>query len=144
MTASRALRDLRAGGYGELANRLDSFIAVVARQAATDPAFAADLAGALGVDRSEARNGAGASRKGGRRSPGPFDPFTVYADGEDALRRCLEACDLEELRNIVAEHGMDHDRLAMKWKTPDRLVERIVTTVAARVRKGEAFRAPST
>ncbi|GAB3269394.1 hypothetical protein GCM10027449_03650 [Sinomonas notoginsengisoli] len=48
--------------------------------------------------------------------------------------------DLEHLRDIVAEHGMDHDRLAMKWKDPNRVIERIVDKVAARATKGSAFR----
>jgi hypothetical protein len=37
---------------------------------------------------------------------------------------------------------MDRSKLAMKWKTKDRLVELIVSTVASRARKGDAFRDP--
>jgi hypothetical protein len=48
--------------------------------------------------------------------------------------------ELEELRDIIAEHGMDADKLAMKWKDASRLVERIVERVGARSEKGSAFR----
>ena len=48
--------------------------------------------------------------------------------------------DLEQLRDIVAEHGMDHDRLAMKWKDRQRVITRVVERVAARTAKGSAFR----
>lgn len=80
-------------------------------------------------------------KRAGRRSPGPIDPFTIYAaEGEDSLRAALRTLDLEQLRDIVAEHGMDHDKLAMKWKTPSRVIDRIVEKVASRTSKGSAFR----
>lgn len=83
----------------------------------------------------------GQPRRAGRRPPGPIDPFTIYAsDGVDSLREVLFKLDLEQLRDIVAEHGMDHDKLAMKWKTPSRLIDRIVEKVASRTNKGSAFR----
>jgi hypothetical protein len=47
---------------------------------------------------------------------------------------------MEELKDIVAEHGMDSRKLAMKWKTPDRLIDLIVETVRERVTKGNVFR----
>ncbi|MFG2683889.1 hypothetical protein ACGFYH_34245, partial [Streptomyces sp. NPDC048392] len=47
---------------------------------------------------------------------------------------------LEQLRDIIAEHGMDHDRLAMKWKDPQRVIDRIVERVESRTAKGAAFR----
>lgn len=82
----------------------------------------------------------GAGRSG-RRSPGVLDPFAVYADtGESGLRQALATIDLEQLRDIVAEHGMDHDRLAMKWKSSDRVIGRIVERVEAVSSKGFAFR----
>lgn len=144
MNASAALRDLRAAGREDLAGRLDALLAVMARRSVADEAFATELEAALGGNRAISQRRPEPARRGGRRPPGPFDPFAAYAESENALRRRLAACDIEELRNIVAEHGMDHDRLAMRWKSPDRLIERIVSTVSARVRKGEAFRASTT
>jgi hypothetical protein len=70
-----------------------------------------------------------------------LDPFGVYSQGsEEGLREQLMSLTLEQLRDIVAEHGMDNDRLAMKWKDQDRVIDRIVERVAARVAKGSAFR----
>jgi hypothetical protein len=78
-----------------------------------------------------------------RREPGPWDPYIVFAEfGEAGLRERLIALDLEQLRNIIAEHGMDTDRLAMKWRRPERVVNRIVDRVVERTAKGDGFRRP--
>jgi hypothetical protein len=75
-----------------------------------------------------------------RRTPGPFDPMAVYRDNPVSLQPRLEGLAVEELKDIVAEHGMDRSKLAMKWKSKDRLVDLIVTTVKSRSEKGDAFR----
>jgi hypothetical protein len=67
----------------------------------------------------------------------------VYAEqGEATLRERLTELDLEQLRDIIAEHGMDTDRLAMKWRDRSRVVDRIVERVVDRAAKGDAFRSP--
>jgi len=47
---------------------------------------------------------------------------------------------IEELKDIVAEQGMDRSKLARKWKNKERLINLIVTAVESRMRKGDAFR----
>lgn len=155
-----SLRRLSESGHPDLARRLDLLFAAVAAKAATDEEFAATLSAVVGgqasrpavepqgpEDRSytrprQAARGVDARVRGGRRPPGPFDPYEIYTKGEDALREQLEACDVEQLKDIIATHGMDHDRLALKWKSPQRLIERIVETVVTRSRKGDVFLAP--
>ncbi|MBZ5515173.1 MAG: hypothetical protein LAN62_10120 [Acidobacteriia bacterium] len=80
------------------------------------------------------------ARRAGRRPAGVVDPFTIYTEGESALRRKLEELDLDRLKDIIAEHGMDSSKLAMKWKSRERLVQLIVKTVHERAQKGDAFR----
>ncbi len=74
----------------------------------------------------------------GKRAPGPFVPFRD--GGEAGLREKLAPLDVEQLEDIVAEHAMDHDRLAMRWRTPKKLQDRIVERVKALTTKGDAFR----
>lgn len=140
-TAGQALLGLHDSGRPALATALARLVEVVAGEAARSARFASALEGALTVaDAPRAQ----VTRRTGRRTPGLLDPFAVYADvGEVGLRERLAALDLEQLRDIVAEHGMDHDRLAMKWKDPERVIGRIVERVAARSAKGSAFRAPT-
>ena len=74
-----------------------------------------------------------------RRPTGVLDPMKLMREGEDALRTRLSALTVDQLKDIVAEHGMDTTKLAMKWRTPQRLIELIVSTVRGRLAKGTAF-----
>ena len=58
----------------------------------------------------------------------------------DALRSQLSALSLDQLRDVVAEYGMDQGKLVMKWKDPVRVMDRIVEIALARAQKGHAFR----
>lgn len=71
-----------------------------------------------------------------------LDPFAAYAAGKERLRESLAALNVEQLKDIVAGYSMDSARLALKWKTPERLIDLIVSTVETRLKKGDAFRAP--
>jgi hypothetical protein len=117
---------------------LKRLLEAVSAEAGRNPAFASSLEKALGAARGlEDRQ----PRRPHRRAPGVVDPFAVFADaGEDGIRRSLAQLSIEQLKDIVAEHGMDRSKLAMKWKTSDRFVELILETVATRSRKGDAFR----
>ncbi|HEX8391826.1 MAG TPA: hypothetical protein VF665_05640 [Longimicrobium sp.] len=86
------------------------------------------------------RPAAAPKKRAGRRAAGVLDPFAVDQEGQGVLRARLAALSLEELKDIVAEHGMDPSKLAMKWKKPERLVDLIATTVSDRLHKGDAFR----
>ena len=113
-------------------------------EAENNPAFAERLLTAFSESSpSSAESPARARLVGGRRPPGVLDPFTVYKDGADTLRAALGKLDIERLKDIVAEHGMDSAKVAAKWKDTERLVDLIVSTVSSRARKGEAFRAPA-
>lgn len=150
--AAEALAKLRAT-RPELAAALAKIVKVVVDEAARTPRFAKSLSAALNADgpsptavtpapaRAPAK--ATATRASSRRRAlGVIDPFAVYRDtGDSGLRESLEALELEQLKDIIAEHGMDHDKLAMKWRIKDKVVGRIVDKVSARSAKGAAFRA---
>jgi hypothetical protein len=116
---------------------LARLVAVVASEACRTSRFASALSAAVTITGGDDIK----PRRTGRRAAGVIDPFAIYvASGESGLRDRLRRLDLEQMRDIVAEHGMDHDRLAMKWKDPDRVIDRIVDKVRARASKGSAFR----
>ncbi len=82
------------------------------------------------------------SRRSRRRKPGPFDPMAVYREQPETLKSRLEDLEIEELKDIIAEHGMDKAKLAMKWKSKERLIDLIITTIQSRSQKGDVFRTP--
>jgi len=141
--AGIALANLGSSRDPVLAGRLARLVDAVATEATRTQRFARALSKALDEplvsNETSARRGSG--RGSNRRKPGVIDPFAVFADsGESGLEERLMTLDLEQLRDIVAEHGMDHDRLAMKWKDRQRVITRVVERVAARTAKGSAFR----
>lgn len=85
---------------------------------------------------------ASSSKQVMRRKPGRFDPMAVHRERPTDLARRLDELNEEELKDIIAEHGMDRTKLAMKWKDKQRLVDLIKTTVESRAQKGDAFRSP--
>lgn len=146
-----------AGAHDDLAAVLANLATVVAEEASRNSGFRARLSDvliarpqnapatvsreAVTVDRPASAAAAKPQPKRGRRAPGPWDPYVVYAEvGETGLTERLNALELEQLRDIVAEHGMNHDGKAMRWKTADRVVGRIVERVVDRAGKGDAFR----
>lgn len=141
-SAGDALLGLATAGESLLASRLAHLVQVVAAEAARTQRFARALSKALDETSSGAASGRGNNtRRSNRRDSGVIDPFVIFAkEGETGLREQLALLSLEQLRDIIAEHGMDHDRLAMKWKDSRRVIDRIVDRVAARAAKGSAFR----
>lgn len=119
----------------------------VADEAAQNPEFATRIEEILKSAPSATRRRAatdrdvtlGRRRSTQRRTPAVLDPVALAKQGEDLLRAELASLDLEQLRDVVAEYGMDPGRLVMKWKTPKRVIERIVDISVARARKGDAF-----
>jgi hypothetical protein len=56
------------------------------------------------------------------------------------LREPLSQLELAQLRDIVAEHGLNNDWLAMRWTKADRVMGRIDNRVVDKAAKGYAFR----
>ncbi|MCT7291934.1 hypothetical protein NVV99_13385 [Rhodococcus sp. PAE-6] len=149
--ASSALLRLDEAAPGT-AGALVALVQVIADEAARTPRFARALAGALSVT-ADARAptpapapatrpaAARTSARRSRRAPGAFDPFVVFREsGEATLRERLSTLGVEQLKDIIAEHAMDYDKLAMRWRTPSKLQDRIVERVKALTTKGDAFR----
>jgi hypothetical protein len=133
---------------------ITNLLGVIADEVESNPDFERRVAAALGLeeqpkasDREETQTGAAASSTGqrpkNRRPPPVLDPVEVARSGEDVLRSKLGALSVEQLKDIVAEFGMDPGKLVIKWKTADRIIDRIVEISMPRAQKGDAFRSES-
>ena len=115
---------------------------VIADEAERHPEFAQKLGEVLGLesrqrDKKEAKD----ERPRNRRTPAILDPVAVLREhGDQELRSRLSGLGLEQLKDIVAQYGMDPGKLVMKWKTQERVADRIVELSTKRAQKGDAFR----
>src|SRR5579872_5317021 len=127
-----------------LKKRLSAFVSAIVEETENNASFRANIERALGinvrVELPEARPERTARKKGGRRTPAVLDPVQVAREGEGALRARVGGLTLEQLRDIVAQYGMDPGKLVMKWKDSNRVIDRIVELALARAAKGDAFR----
>lgn len=130
---------------------ITNLLRIIADEVERNPDFERRVASALGLEEQpkapeheEARTGGSDTSTGqrpkNRRPPPVLDPVEVARSGEDVLRSKLAALSVEQLKDIVAEFGMDPGKLVIKWKTADRIIERIVEISMPRAQKGDAFR----
>lgn len=126
----------------KLRTRLSRLAKVISDKAEQDPHFAQMVEAALGsVEKkvTDSNNGA-RKRHGGRRTPAILDPISEARKDPDGLLGALNELGIEQLKDIVAEYGMDPSKLVMKWKDHKKIAERIVEVSVARAGKGHAFR----
>ena len=85
------------------------------------------------------KDNTGEKRASNRRDKAVLDPIKLAENGEltaDILSPLIE----KELKDIIADFGMDPSRLAMKWKDKEKLIQLILDTSIRRASKGDAFR----
>lgn len=132
--------------------KLNAFLREVIAEAEANPAFQERLARALGPDEKQAKGPverkqpvkqAEHKRPSNRRTPAVLDPVQLARNSESELRDALAKLDIEQLRDVVADYGMDPGKLVMKWRDADRIADRIVEVARGRAQKGSAFLPPS-
>lgn len=129
---------------------LNAFFKVIAQEAENNPVFSARLEAALGLEDKKNSESSGAKTQGkgesqvkrasNRRPPALLDPVQLARRGETELREELTKLNIEQLRDVVAEYGMDTGKLVLKWRDPERIIERVVEVARSRAQKGSAFR----
>jgi hypothetical protein len=123
-----------------LKKALNDFVRVVVEEAERNPGFAQRVEEALGLQPKPAKPAkVNTSRPANRRAAAALDPVQLVRQGESELRARLAELDIEQLKDIVADYGMDPAKLVMKWKDSQRIIDRITELAIGRVRKGESF-----
>ena len=132
-------RAIQATAIAKEASRNPKFVAVIAEEASRNPEFDHRLRAAR-----LSKGNRMPVRPRNRRPSALLDPVDI-ADkgGESELRAQLSELDIECLKDIVAQYGMDPANLVMKWKKPEKIIDRIVGISVRRACKGDAFRIPS-
>jgi len=120
-------------------SKLVNLAKAIDAQAKKDPEFAQVLDDILGSPSSNKAN-ISAPRPRNRRTPSVFNPIELARGSDMELRKKLSELSIEQLKDMVAEHGMDPGKLVMKWKNTEKIVDRIVDISLSRAQKGDAFR----
>ncbi|MBM3547482.1 MAG: hypothetical protein FJX54_11040 [Alphaproteobacteria bacterium] len=121
----------------KLKRALQELVRVIVDEADRNPEFAQKIEQALGYEPRTAK--IGALRPVHRRASPVLDPVALAREGETVLRERLAGLTLEQLRDVVADYGMDPGKLVLKWKVPSRIIDRIVEVSLGRAKKGEVF-----
>ncbi|MBB5049426.1 hypothetical protein HNR60_004204 [Rhodopseudomonas rhenobacensis] len=116
---------------------LNDLVRAVVDEAERNTEFARRIDEALGIQEKPKKPAL--SRAAHRRAPAAIDPIELARQGEPVLRARLAELDLEQLKDVVADYGMDPGKLVLKWKAADRIIDRIVEVSVGRARKGEGF-----
>ena len=134
----------------KLKRAMQNLAKAISEEAERNPEFEARIRDAIGlspIDDSANRSGqenrphnGGSPRKRNRRTPATLDPIQLVQESEELLREQLALLTLEQLKDIVAQYGMDPSKLVMKWRTSERIANHIVDMAISRSRKGDAFR----
>lgn len=120
-------------------DKLEVFFNEILNEARNNPDFCQRLNILLSNNENVSEIKHESQKRGGRRSPGIINPFDIYKNGENELIETLSGLDIEKIKDIIAQNGMDTSRLAMKWKNKEKLIDLIVRFVAARNEKGNSF-----
>jgi hypothetical protein len=113
--------------------KLEDLFKIIVNEAKTNQAFSDKLENLL-------NNNKKVPKKSRKRAPAVLNPETVLSEGEEVLRGKLAELDIEQLKDIVSDFGMDPSKLVMKWKKTEKIIDHIVETSLNRSRKGDAFR----
>lgn len=125
----------------ELRKNLRDLIDVVIEQAEKDEEFAKKLSDVFsGAVKKNDKKENDSKRGANRRDAAVLDPIKLMEEGDNLLREKLEALTEKQLKDIIADFGMDPSKLAMKWKDKERLIRHIIDTSERRATKGDAFR----
>jgi hypothetical protein len=121
----------------KLKKALTDLVRAVIDEAERNPEFAHRIEQALGLETQAEKKVA--TRPVNRRAPAVLDPVDLARQGEAVLRARLAELNLEQLKDIVAEWGMDSGKLVLKWKDSARMTNHIIEFALRRVKKGSAF-----
>jgi hypothetical protein len=121
--------------------RLKKVFDEILAEVESNASFAERILLALDKQATNSKQATDSEKKRRRRTAAVLDPISILElEGEDSLRSSLVELDIEQLKDIVAEYGMDQAKLVMKWNATERIIDHIVSTAISRSKKGDAFR----
>ena len=78
-------------------------------------------------------------KKKSKRNPSKINPIRLWEEGEERLQEKLAKLDLNELKDVVAEYGLDPKGSANRFRKREKLEELILEGAKRTATRGNAF-----
>lgn len=78
-------------------------------------------------------------KKKSTRNPAKINPIHLWEEGEEKLREEVVKLDVEELKDVIAEFGLDPKKSANRLKKREKLEELIFEGAKRTATRGDAF-----
>lgn len=125
----------------KIQKKMKALFSVIMDEAERNEEFANKICTIFNGESVETKNksDSGEKRSSNRRDKAVLDPIKMAGEGT-LTKEILEKLSEKELKDIIADYGMDSSKLAMKWKDRERIIQLIMDTAMRRASKGDAFR----
>ena len=120
----------------DFTKKLRAFMKVVTDEAEANETFAKKIETALGFADAPKR----ILRQTKRREPAVLDPVKMMIDGDNTVEEKLNALEISQLKDIIAEYNLDSAHLSKNWRKKERLINLIMDSARQWATKGDAFR----
>lgn len=129
-----------------VASALSRLTAIVIEESAHNPDFAAKIQFVFAsfsdcpATEKPSTEASDEKKRRNRRDPAVLNPFDMIPNDETKLVECLNGLTVEELKDIIAQFGLDPTNRSLQWRKKERLIQGILEATHRKVAKGNAFR----
>jgi hypothetical protein len=119
--------------------QIASFLMIVAKKIEVDEEFAKSIFSQL-EENPPVTKSTSTKKKSNHLDDIKINIFEIYQNlGPEGLLGLLESLDLQGLKKIVAENGLDPAQKVRRWRKKEKIMIHIVESVGKQMSKGDAF-----
>lgn len=118
--------------------KLKEIIEIILEEAKKNKDFEEALKGALYREKSDLVKAKTKCRI--KRESAKINPLIEVEKGENDLRQKLEELNIQELKNVIYDYGLDNMKNSVRWKKKEKFVNLIIEMSKKKISKGNAFR----
>jgi hypothetical protein len=119
--------------------QIASILMNIAKKIEEDGEFAKIIFSQLEENKSEGKNNAKKLSKSNQLET-KINIFEIHQNqGSEGLLGFLESLDLQGLKKLVAENGLDPAQKVRRWRKKEKVINHVIESVSKQMSKGEAF-----
>jgi hypothetical protein len=119
--------------------QIASFLMIIAKKIEVDEEFAKSIFSQLEENHPVTKN-TSKKKKSTQLDDTKINIFEIYQNqGPEGLLGLLESLELQGLKKIVLENGLDPAQKVRRWRKKEKIMNHIVESVCKQMSKGDAF-----